>query len=76
MVNRLIELPKKQSFFLFGPRQTGKSTLVEKRFTKNIWKVNLLYTDVFLKYSKDPARFRYESVEKIEKEKIKFIFVD
>jgi uncharacterized protein len=31
MFQRLIKLPSKQSFFLFGARQTGKSTLVRER---------------------------------------------
>ena len=30
--SRLIELPKDHSFFLFGPRGSGKSTLISKRF--------------------------------------------
>lgn len=33
MINRFLKLPKNRSFFLFGPRNTGKSTLVEKYFT-------------------------------------------
>jgi len=32
MIPRLLELPKKQSFFLFGPRNTGKSTLLRHNF--------------------------------------------
>jgi len=28
MIKRWVKLPEKTSFFLFGPRQTGKSTLI------------------------------------------------
>lgn len=32
MYNRLLALPKNRSFFLFGARNTGKSTLIEEQF--------------------------------------------
>ena len=76
MINRLIELPKKQSFFLFGPRQTGKSTLINLRFKKNIWALNFLLSDSFFKYSQNPSLFRQEAIEKIEKEGVRVIFLD
>lgn len=39
MIKRLLKLPKKQSFFLFGARGTGKSTLLEEYFppNENLW---------------------------------------
>src|SRR5690242_12131057 len=61
MVKREIQLPAKQSFFLFGPRQTGKSTLVRERFGDRPWTVDLLQSDVYLRYAKDPAQFRREA---------------
>lgn len=76
MLNRQIDLPKNKSFFLFGPRQTGKSTLIQERFTKNIWRVDLLLNDIFLGYSRNPSLFRQEAQEKINNEKIKYIFID
>lgn len=33
MLKRLLQLPKKQSFFLFGARGTGKSTLLAEQFS-------------------------------------------
>jgi uncharacterized protein len=33
MFHRIIRLPERQSFFLFGARQTGKSTLLKERFS-------------------------------------------
>jgi uncharacterized protein len=76
MLKRIVQLPSKQSFFLFGPRLTGKSTLVDSRFRKAVWKIDLLQTDQFLKYSKYPDLFRKEALEKIQQEKTKWIFVD
>lgn len=32
-LSRSLKLPKTSSFFLFGPRQTGKSTLIEESFS-------------------------------------------
>ena len=76
MLNRQIELPKNKSFFLFGPRQTGKSTLIQELFKKNIWVVDLLLSEAYITYSKDPSRFRHEAEEKIKNEKVKTIFID
>ena len=76
VINRIVELPGKQSFFLFGPRQTGKSTLIEQRYARGVWKIDLLLSDLFFKYSKDPALFRKEAVEKIKADGIRVIFVD
>lgn len=76
MIDRIIRLPQKDSFFLFGARQTGKTTLIENRFQKSIWKVDLLLTDLLLTYSKDPSLFRKEALEKIKNEGIRTIFVD
>ncbi|MBI4309998.1 MAG: ATP-binding protein [Candidatus Omnitrophica bacterium] len=59
-----------------GPRQSGKSTLIESRYTKSVWKINLLLNDVFFPYSKDPALFRRQAEEKILHEGIKIIFID
>ena len=76
MVNRILQLPKRQSFFLLGPRQTGKSTLIESRYTKEVWKIDLLLSEPFLKYSRDPSLFRRETLEKVRHERIKTIFID
>lgn len=67
MIPRKAQLPEKQSFFIFGPRQTGKSTLLSFRYKDNVWYINLLFTDLFLKYSKSPDLFRREAIEKIKK---------
>ena len=76
MIDRVVSLPKEKSFFLFGPRQTGKSTLINARFTQNVWTIDLLLSDTLLKYSKEPAVFRTEAIEKISSQKIRVIFLD
>lgn len=67
MIARKLKLPKQNSFFLFGPRQTGKSTLLFSKYKTKTWYIDLLLTDIFLKYSKSPELFRHEAIEKIEK---------
>ena len=69
-------MPKSKSFFLLGPRQVGKSTLIKEMYTKNIWEVNLLLNDTFFLYSRNPSLFRNEAIEKIKNEKIKTVFID
>lgn len=76
MIKRWIKLPEKASFFLFGPRQTGKSTLIGQFLQEDFWSVNLLLSDTFAKYSKYPELFRKEALKKIEKNGVKTIFVD
>lgn len=52
--SRLFKEPK-QSFFLFGPRGTGKSTLIHHRFPKALV-IDLLNPDVRRLYSTHPER--------------------
>jgi uncharacterized protein len=58
MFPRLLR-PPRTSFFLFGPRGTGKSTWIRERFA-GAYVVNLLATDVMLRYERDPSAFRAE----------------
>lgn len=54
-----LELPARQSAFLWGARKTGKSTYLEEHFPKAVY-YDLLKTDVFLQLSKNPHEFREE----------------
>lgn len=74
MVNRTLKLPANKSFFLFGPRQTGKTTLINRDFKSKVYRINLLLSDQFFKYSKDPSLLRKEVLEK--KKTIKHVFID
>lgn len=46
-----------QSFFLFGPRGTGKSTWIKQNIKKALY-IDLLAADVFRSYSARPERLR------------------
>lgn len=61
MFRRLLELPPspRDSFFLWGPRQTGKSTLLRQAYPDAIW-LDLLKTDEMMRYLRRPATLREE----------------
>lgn len=49
------------SFFLFGPRQTGKTTLVQTQIRSHAnLSIDLLDVGTFLRFSVDPSRFGRE----------------
>ncbi len=48
-----------RSVFLFGPRQTGKTTFLRQRYPHAPW-FNLLRGDVFLRLAREPGRLRTE----------------
>lgn len=75
MIPRLLKLPARQSCLLFGPRQTGKSTLVRSILPANAWTVDLLEHDTALRYAKDPGLFRREAEKNIDSG-ARTIFVD
>jgi len=56
----MIDLPKNQSFFLFGPRQTGKSTVLHSLFIDNVRYYDLLKTDEYLRLLANPSLLRQE----------------
>lgn len=51
--------PPRSSFFLFGPRGTGKSTWIRSHF-EDAYVVNLLPADSMLRYERDPSHFSAE----------------
>lgn len=59
--NRLLKLPLNRSFFLFGARNTGKSTLLKHIFgdEKTFW-IDLLEPDLEDRYARDPMAFKQE----------------
>ena len=52
-----IDLPAKQSAFLWGARKTGKSTFLKQHFANSLV-YDFLKTDLFLAFSKTPALLR------------------
>lgn len=61
MVNRIVKLPINHSFFLFGARGTGKSTLLKGQFgaIKHHW-IDLLDDMVLDKYLMNPQLLQQE----------------
>jgi len=60
----LVMFPRKlkrpgRSFFLFGPRGTGKSTWLRQVLGKARW-YDLLHSEVYLHLLAEPAQFRQE----------------
>lgn len=49
--------PPKQSYFLFGPRGTGKSTWLKAQYPNALW-IDLLNLDVLRQYLAAPERLR------------------
>ncbi len=61
MYKRNLRLPEnpKQSFFLWGPRQTGKTTLLKHRYP-DAFRIDLLRTDELVRYTRNPSLLREE----------------
>lgn len=70
---RLLKLPKpgKETFFLWGPRQAGKSSLLKATYPKAKW-MDLLKADEFTRYSINPEYLRQE----IEESGDTFVVID
>ena len=62
MYKRSLRLPKKprQSFFLWGPRRTGKTTLLRMCYP-DAFRIDLLKTDELVRYAKAPSLLREEA---------------
>jgi len=52
-----LRLPGNRSAFLWGPRKTGKTTLLRQQFSEAFW-VDLLDFDLYLALSQKPTRLR------------------
>lgn len=78
MYNRHFSLPSGQiSFFLFGPRQTGKSTLLDNLLKENnTLKIDLLDNTTALRYKTKPELFKSELKTFIKENKKPNIFID
>ena len=58
MLGRYLNLPnllKRKSFFLFGPRETGKSSLIKAQLAPTYPVINLLESQLFLHLSNNPG---------------------
>lgn len=52
---QLLKLVEKKSCFLFGPRSTGKTTLIREQLADKALTINLLKSQFFLPLSQDPS---------------------
>ncbi len=61
MFTRALALPAPgaESFFLWGPRQTGKTTLLREKYADGVW-VDLLKAEEFRRYAVRPESLREE----------------
>ena len=77
MIHRKINLPNspKESFFLWGPRQSGKSTLLKLLYPKAVW-YDLLQTDVYLRLLKEPNLLREDLLYLAKQHKHGIVVID
>ena len=61
MFTRALRLPHpgKETFFLWGPRQTGKTTLLRAAYPDAVW-IDLLQAEEYRRYLHNPERLREE----------------
>ena len=73
MLERRLRLPWRPgtSFFLWGPRQTGKSTLLRSSYPR-ARVIDLLAAREFVRFSRDPGLLG----EEIEASKDRFVVID
>jgi uncharacterized protein len=63
--------PGTETFFLWGPRQSGKTTLLRQRYPDEIW-IDLLKADEFRRYATHPELLR----EELARNGARFVVVD
>jgi len=73
ILERALKLPARPdvSFFLWGPRQTGKSTLLRAAYPK-ARRIDLLSSREFARFSRDPGLLR----EEVESSREPFVILD
>ena len=57
-----LEVPVGQSIFLWGARNSGKSTYLHRHFPDSVY-YDLLQTDIYLRFLKEPFRLREEILQ-------------
>jgi predicted AAA+ superfamily ATPase len=70
-----IELPKRQSAFLWGPRKTGKTTYLRACFPGSLT-YDMLQTDLFLEFTKRPFLLREQLLAADPKELKEPVIID
>ena len=77
LIHRKIKLPHapRETFFLWGPRQSGKSTLLKALYPKAFW-YDLLQTDVYLRLLKEPSLLRQDLLYLASQQKQGIVVLD
>jgi predicted AAA+ superfamily ATPase len=77
MIRRKLQLPAKpkESFFLWGPRQSGKSTLLGATYPDAVW-YDLLKTDLYVRLLERPSLLREELLYAQGEKKAGFAVID
>jgi predicted AAA+ superfamily ATPase len=76
-IQRKLNLPDllaKKSFFLFGPRSTGKSSLIDHQLATQALVIDLLQGDVFLQLSAKP--WELAGIIEAHKGEFKYVIID
>ena len=76
MFTRSINIAKSKSCFIFGPRQTGKSTYVKDLLREKDLYIDLLPQRNFLNYAKKPGRMREEILAHLKRHKKPLCIID
>ena len=75
MLSRILKLPESNHFFLFGPRQTGKTTLVRSSFpNERLHQIDLLSTKTYALLKAHPSHI-YSEIKALPKD-ISHVFID
>jgi len=77
MIRRTLQLPAKpkESFFLWGPRQSGKSMLLGATYPDAVW-YDLLKTDLYIRLLERPSLLREELLYAQGEKKAGFAVID
>ena len=60
MISRIAKLSKTNSFFILGPRGSGKSTLIKRQYSKNCLYIDLLDPQTEDRYRLNPSILKQE----------------
>lgn len=76
-IPRLLNIPQNKNLFLFGPRQTGKSTLLNTIFLpeKTLY-YNLLHSETYRRMAANPETLRAEVQAALSLKKISHVIID
>ena len=70
MLNRIAKLSQSNSFFILGPRGSGKSTLIKQKYSKNNLYIDLLEPQTEDRYRLNPESLKQELAGKPQLKKV------